>query len=77
MTSLSDRFQRMSLSASAVVKQCTNDLKRTGAGTLDFTTGGPGFDTPAHIKQAAYKTTAGGETKYTSTPDVPALREMV
>ncbi len=32
---------------------------------------------PAHIKQAAYEAIAGGETKYTPTPGIPALREAV
>lgn len=44
---------------------------------LDLTTGEPDFDTPAHIKQAAYEAIARGETKYTPTPGIPALREAV
>lgn len=44
---------------------------------MDLTTGEPDFDTPAHIKQAAYEAIAGGETKYTPTPGIPALREAV
>jgi aspartate aminotransferase len=44
---------------------------------LDLTTGEPDFDTPAHIKQAAYEAIARGETKYTPTPGIPALCEAV
>jgi aspartate aminotransferase len=75
--SLSDRVQRVSLSANAVAKQRTNDLKKAGVDILDLTTGEPDFDTPAHIKQAAYEAIARGETKYTPTPGIPALCEAV
>ncbi len=67
----------MSLSANAAAKQRTNDLEKAGVDILDLTTGEPDFDTPAHIKQAAYEAIAGGETKYTPTPGIPALREAV
>ncbi|AUW09334.1 aminotransferase class I/II-fold pyridoxal phosphate-dependent enzyme [Klebsiella michiganensis] len=75
--SLSDRVQRVSLSANAAAKQRTNELKRAGVDILDLTTGEPDFDTPDHIKQAAYEAIARGETKYTPTPGIPALREAV
>ena len=61
--SLSDRVQRVSLSANAAAKQRTNELKRAGVDILDLTTGEPDFDTPDHIKQAAYEAIARGETK--------------
>lgn len=75
--SLSDRVQRASLSANAAAKQRTNDLIKAGVDILDLTTGEPDFDTPDHIKQAAYEAIARGETKYTPTPGIPALREAV
>ncbi|STW78620.1 aspartate transaminase [Klebsiella michiganensis] len=46
----------------------TNDLIKAGVDILDLTTGEPDFDTPDHIKQAAYEAIARGETKYTPTP---------
>lgn len=75
--SLSQRVQRVSLSANAAAKQRTNDLKKAGVDILDLTTGEPDFDTPEHIKQAAYEAIARGETKYTPTPGIRALREAV
>ncbi|CAI1217436.1 aminotransferase class I/II-fold pyridoxal phosphate-dependent enzyme [Serratia ficaria] len=75
--SLSQRVQRVSLSANAAAKQRTNDLKKAGVDILDLTTGEPDFDTPEHIKQAAYEAIARGETKYTATQGTRALLEAV
>ncbi|WP_413740282.1 aminotransferase class I/II-fold pyridoxal phosphate-dependent enzyme [Sodalis sp. RH14] len=74
---LSRRVQRVTLSANAAAKQRTNELKSAGVDILDLTTGEPDFDTPDAIKQAAYRAIAKGETKYTATPGVRALREAV
>lgn len=73
----SKRMQRVSLSANAAAKQRTNDLRKAGMDILDLTIGEPDFDTPEHIKQAAYEAIARGETKYTPTSGIPALREAV
>ncbi|WP_413730254.1 aminotransferase class I/II-fold pyridoxal phosphate-dependent enzyme [Sodalis sp. RH22] len=74
---LSRRVQRVTLSANAAAKQRTNELKSAGVDILDLTTGEPDFDTPEAVKQAAYRAIAQGETKYTATPGVRALREAV
>lgn len=74
---LSQRVQRVSLSANAAAKQRTNDLKNVGVDILDLTTGEPDFDTPEHIKRAAYEAIARGETKYTATQGTRALLEAV
>jgi len=52
-------------------------LRDGGRDVLDLTTGEPDFDTPLHIKEAAYAAIAAGATKYTATPGVLALREAV
>ena len=74
---LSKRVQRVSLSANAAAKSRATALRETGRDILDLTTGEPDFDTPAHIKQAAYAAIAAGATKYTPTPGVKALRVAV
>lgn len=74
---LSKRVQRVSLSANAAAKSRATALREAGRDILDLTTGEPDFDTPAHIKQAAYAAIAGGATKYTPTPGVKALRVAV
>ena len=74
---LSKRVQRVSLSANAAAKSQATALREAGRDILDLTTGEPDFDTPEHIKQAAYAAIAGGATKYTPTPGVKALRVAV
>ncbi|UZE15494.1 aminotransferase class I/II-fold pyridoxal phosphate-dependent enzyme [Pseudomonas sp. B21-054] len=74
---LSKRVQHVSLSANAAAKSRATALRETGRDILDLTTGEPDFDTPEHIKQAAYAAIAGGATKYTPTPGVKALRVAV
>ncbi|ROM61779.1 aspartate aminotransferase [Pseudomonas brassicacearum] len=74
---LSKRVQRVSLSANAAAKSRATALRESGRDILDLTTGEPDFDTPEHIKQAAYAAIAGGATKYTPTPGVKALRVAV
>ena len=74
---LSQRVQRVSLSANAAAKSRATELREAGRDILDLTTGEPDFDTPEHIKQAAYAAIAAGATKYTATPGVKALRVAV
>jgi aspartate aminotransferase len=74
---LSRRVQRVSLSANAAAKSRATELRDAGRDILDLTTGEPDFDTPEHIKQAAYAAIAAGATKYTPTPGVKALRLAV
>ena len=75
--SLSKRVQRVSLSANAAAKSRATELREAGRDILDLTTGEPDFDTPEHIKQAAFAAIAAGATKYTPTPGVKALRLAV
>lgn len=74
---LSDRVQRVAMSPNAAAKQLTNSLKEAGVDIVDLTTGEPDFDTPEHIKQAAYAAIERGETKYTPTPGIKPLRQAV
>ncbi|MFJ4142495.1 aminotransferase class I/II-fold pyridoxal phosphate-dependent enzyme [Pseudomonas sp. NPDC089734] len=74
---LSRRVQRVSLSANAAAKSRATALRERGVDILDLTTGEPDFETPEHIRQAAFNAIAAGDTRYTPTPGVRALREAV
>lgn len=74
---LSKRIQRVKVSGIAKAKELTDRLKEAGVDILDLTTGEPDFDTPEHVKQAAYAAIERGETKYTSAAGVKALRQAV
>jgi aspartate aminotransferase len=74
---LSQRVQRVTLSANAAAKSRVTELREQGRDILDLTTGEPDFDTPEHIKQAAYAAIERGATKYTATPGVKVLRQAI
>ncbi|RWR00955.1 aspartate aminotransferase [[Pantoea] beijingensis] len=74
---LSQRVQRVSLSANAAARQLTQRLQAEGVDILDLTTGEPDFDTPDHIKQAAWHAIQEGDTKYTPTSGTARLRKAV
>lgn len=74
---LSQRVQRVQLSPNAAAKARANELRANGLDILDLTTGEPDFDTPAPIKAAAWAAIQAGDTKYTATPGVKALRDAV
>jgi aspartate aminotransferase len=52
-------------------------LKASGENLIAFTAGEPDFDTPEHIKEAAFSAAREGFTKYTATPGIPELRKAI
>lgn len=52
-------------------------LKAEGKDVISFGAGEPDFDTPRPIIEAAERALAGGQTRYTPTPGLPALREAI
>jgi len=75
---LSHRVVRLAESATAAVSARAAQLKAAGVDVVGFGMGEPDFDTPAHIKDAAVKALAEGQTKY-SKPfcGLPAVRNAV
>ena len=74
---LSQRAQRVKLSANAAASGRAAALAAQGRDVLTLTSGEPDFDTPEPIKQAAVAAMARGETKYTATPGTPGLRKAI
>ncbi len=54
-----------------------NALKAEGKDVVGFGAGEPDFDTPDHIKEAAYKAIKEGKTKYTPVPGTPSLKDAI
>ncbi len=52
-------------------------LEASGAEVIHFEIGEPDFDTPEHIKEAAYRALKEGYTHYTPSQGIPELREAV
>ncbi|MEX2644222.1 MAG: pyridoxal phosphate-dependent aminotransferase [Acetobacterales bacterium] len=77
MVELADRLNRLSLSASAAISALARELREQGKDVISLSSGEPDFDTPDHIKQAAWEAIQRGETKYTNTDGTRALKEAV
>ncbi len=77
MAFLADRLKRIKPSPTVAVTAKANELKAAGHDVIGLGAGEPDFDTPEHIKQAAYDAIASGKTKYGPPPGIPALREAI
>jgi aspartate aminotransferase len=57
--------------------QRARELRATGRDILSLTAGEPDFETPAHIKEAAIRAMAAGQTRYTDVGGTPMLKEAI
>lgn len=73
----SARVQRIRQSPSTAAAARVRELKAEGRCIHDLTVGEPDFDTPDHIKAAAFRAIEAGETKYTAVNGTPQLREAI
>jgi len=74
---VSDRINRIEISATLAVVNEAAQLRAKGADLVDFGAGEPHFSTPRHIKDAAIDAINKDFTKYTSVVGVPELREGI
>jgi aspartate aminotransferase len=74
---LAERVARLRPSASLAAKNKVSELLASGRQVIDFTIGEPDLDTPPHIVDAAIAAMRRGETHYTVTPGIPALRDAI
>jgi aspartate aminotransferase len=72
-----ERVQRVSPSATLAISNTAAKLEAEGVDVVDLSVGEPDFDTPENIKHAAEEALAAGETGYTPSPGIPALREAI
>jgi len=77
MSILAARLDRIKPSATMVVTQKARDLKAAGRDVIGLGAGEPDLDTPEHIKAAAVRAIAQGETKYTAVDGTPALKDAI
>ncbi|MEK1872857.1 MAG: aminotransferase class I/II-fold pyridoxal phosphate-dependent enzyme, partial [Rhizobium altiplani] len=52
-------------------------MKRDGKPVIILGAGEPDFETPDHVKQAAWDAMQRGDTKYTALDGTPALKEAI
>ena len=73
----SARLDSVKPSPSMAAKQRVDALRAAGRQIIDFTIGEPDFPTPPHIVQAGVDALLGGQTRYTASAGVPALRAAI
>ena len=74
---LTDRINRIEISATLAVVGEAEKLRAAGKDLVDFGAGEPHFATPAHIKQAAIAAIQANFTKYTPVAGTAELRDAI
>jgi aspartate aminotransferase len=74
---VSERMNRIELSATLAVVNEAAALKAKGVDLVDLGAGEPHFSTPRHIKDAAIEALNQDYTKYTNVAGIPELREGI
>ncbi len=75
--SLTNRINRIEISATMAVVQEADRLRAQGADLVDFGAGEPHFATPQHIKDAAVAAINGNFSKYTPVGGTAELRDAI
>ena len=74
---LTNRIQRIEVSATLAVVNEAEKLRAQGVDLVDFGAGEPHFATPAHIKEAAIDAIHNNFTKYTAVGGTTELRDAI
>lgn len=74
---LSDRINRIEISATMAITAEALRLKSTGIDLADFGAGEPHFSTPDHIKRAAIEAIEKNYTRYTAVAGIPEIRRAI
>jgi aspartate aminotransferase len=71
---LASRLDSVKPSPSMGAKLRVDQLRAAGRIIIDFTIGEPDFPTPSHIVEAGVSALTSGQTRYTASAGIPALR---
>ena len=74
---LSKSLARVKPSPTIAVTSKARELKAAGRDVIGLGAGEPDFDTPQHIKAAAWAAIETGQTKYTAVDGIPELKDAV
>ena len=77
MRGISKRVRALKPSSTVAMNAKALELRRQGVDVIALTAGEPDFDTPEHIKEAAWRALKEGKTKYTPPAGIPELREAL
>ena len=76
-TQLTERINRIEVSATMAVAGEADKMRKAGADLVDFGAGEPHFNTPQHIKDAAIAAIQANFTKYTPVAGIVELRDAI
>ncbi|MBI5641777.1 MAG: pyridoxal phosphate-dependent aminotransferase [Nitrospirae bacterium] len=74
---LSERAKKIKPSPTLAIDSKAKAMKASGIDVISFGVGEPDFDTPDHIKEAAYKAMKEGFTKYTAVGGIDPLKDAI
>jgi aspartate aminotransferase len=74
---LSERVSNLAESETLKMARMARELRALGHDVISLSLGEPDFDTPDHIKDAAYQALKDGYTKYTPVAGLPELTKAV
>jgi len=74
---LSQLVQHLAESETLKMARMARELRALGHDVISLSLGEPDFDTPVHIKEAAYQALRDGYTKYTPVPGLPELTKAI
>lgn len=74
---LSQRVLTLAESETLKMARMARELRALGYDVISLSLGEPDFDTPTHIKDAAYQALQEGYTKYTPVPGLPELTKAI
>lgn len=74
---LATRLSKIKPSPTLAVTSKAAQLKASGLDVIGLGAGEPDFDTPEHIKLAAFEAMKRGETKYTAVDGTPVLKKAI
>jgi aspartate aminotransferase len=74
---LTDRINRIEVSATMAVAAEADKLRQSGVDVVDWTVGEPHFSTPQHIKDAAIAAINGNFTRYTAVGGTVELKDAI
>lgn len=74
---LSTRTGQIKPSTTMHIDTLAKQLQDEGKDIINLSAGEPDFDTPEHIKEAAFKAIREGKTKYTAVGGIPPLKKAI
>lgn len=77
MDFISERIQKLAVSATLAMSQKSAELKAQGVDVINMSVGEPDFDTPSHIKEVAKAAIDANFSRYTAVAGYPSLRKAI